>query len=307
MPVGQKLPGRPVKPAAAMAGQGASWHNRSMQPTRRPTLNRIAVFTAAFALICAEGAAALADGFAPHRAVYRTTMVSARGGSGIADVSGQLAAQWRKDCQGWTFEYRSVLNITLAEGPPLRLASHATSWESLDGRRYNFTMRHVSNGKEAERIEGAATLAADGSGTVRFTSPTPREIKLPRGTLFPTAHSEAVLAAAAGLKGVKTLSRVVFDGMGDEGPMALNALMTPHRAKPEADKALPKPLAGMASYNTTMAYFDLGAASAEPTHEMAMRLFANGVGDGLVLDFKDFTVRGALTRLDMLDAPSCGR
>jgi hypothetical protein len=60
-------------------------------------------------------------------------------------------------------------------------------------------------------------------------------------------------------------------------------------------------------FNATIAYFETGAIEAEPKHEMAMRIFANGVSDDLVIDFEQFTVRAVLEQVDMLPVPDCGR
>lgn len=250
--------------------------------------------------------AALADGFAPHRAVYSMTLVSARGGSGITAASGRMAVQWQHDCQGWTFDHRSVLDLAMAEGDPVRVATHASSWESEDSRQYSFTLRNLTNDKETDRVEGMARIGGDGAGTVTFTQPEPRDLPLPKGTLFPVAHSKVVLDAGAGLKRSRTISRLVFDGMGEEGAFQVNAVLTPARDRPDAGKAAAR-LAGLATFNATIAYFETGAAEAEPKHEMAMRIFANGVSDDLVIDFEQFTVRAVLEQVDMLPVPDCGR
>jgi hypothetical protein len=250
--------------------------------------------------------AALADGFAPHRAVYSMTLVSARGGSGITAASGRMAVQWQHDCQGWTFDHRSVLDLAMAEGDPVRVATHASSWESEDSRQYSFTLRNLTNDKETDRVEGMARIGGDGAGTVTFTQPEPRDLPLPKGTLFPVAHSKVVLDAGAGLKRSRTISRLVFDGMGEEGAFQVNAVLTPARDRPDAGKAAAR-LAGLATFNATIAYFETGAAEAEPKHEMAMRMFANGVADDLVIDFEQFTVRAVLEQVDMLPVPDCGR
>lgn len=250
--------------------------------------------------------AALASGFAPHRAVYVMTLETARSGSGIAAVSGRMAVQWKHDCQGWTFDHRSVLDLAMAEGDPVRVATHGSSWESEDSRRYTFTLRNLTNDEETDRVEGVARIDGDGTGSVNFTRPAPRAIPLPKGTLFPVAHSRIVLDAGAGLQRTRTISRIVFDGMGDDGAFQVNAVLSPLRNKPDAEKT-PAALNGLAAFRATVAYFDIGAAQAEPKQEMAMRIFANGVADDLVIAFEEFTVRAALEQLEMLPVPDCGQ
>jgi hypothetical protein len=258
---------------------------------------------AAALLLCGFAAAAQAGGFLPHRAVYVMKLDRAREGAGIAGVAGRMAVQWTQDCQGWTFEHRSTMNIALAEGAPLQLGTQVSTWESTAGDRYSFTLRHLSDGKETERVEGTATLGPDGSGVARFTRPKPREYALPRGTLFPIAHSELVLGEAKGLKGAKTLSRVVFDGMGEEGPLEANAVLTRRDAAPGAPLA--PALAGMRPFAISIAYFEPAAAASEPKHEMGMRLYDNGVVDRMTIQFDEFSVLATLERVEMLVPATC--
>lgn len=267
------------------------------------TRSLLALFVLAVSLASAS-VPVLAAGFLPHRAVYSMTLHSSRTGSGIAAVDGEMAVQWVQDCQGWTFDHRSILDITFVESEPVRLSTHASSWESADSTRYIFSLRHAANGDETERVEGTASLRKAGEGgTVEFTAPRAKRIDLPRGTLFPVAHSEAVLDAARRVNDTVTVSRYVFDGMGNDGAFEVNAIVSPAEApdKPGAAQALSR----LAVYRLSLAYFPVDTAEAEPKHEMAMLLYANGVADDLVIDFEDFTVRAVLAKVEMLDVPAC--
>ena len=264
--------------------------------------------SAALALAFVLGSAcapALAATFAPHRAVYAMVLGKSRPGSGVAAVSGEMAVQWTRDCQGWTFEHHSLLDIAFAESEPVRLSTHASSWESDDSTQYSFTMRHAADGRETERVEGRATVAKAGDGFVDFIAPEKQRMELPGGTLFPVAHSEAVLDAAERARGATTLSRPVFDGMGDDGPFDVNAVVSPGKANSSSNPAA-APLSKLASYRLSLAYFPVDSVEAEPKHEMEMLLYANGVADDLMIDFDDFTVRAVLQKVEMLHAPpSC--
>jgi hypothetical protein len=240
----------------------------------------------------------------PYRAVYTMTLLSARSGSGIAAVRGEMAVQWLQDCQGWTAEHLSELEIAFVESEPVRLSTRATSWESADSTQYIFAVRHVADGEETERVEGHARVTTAEEGLAAFTAPEPRNVVLPRGTLFPLAHAEAVLAAAERARAPVTLSRHVFDGMGADGPFEVNAIISPARSASPSTPATAV-LAGLAAWRLNLAYFPVSAPEAEPKHEMAMRIYANGVVDELTIDFGDFSVRAVLEQLEILDAAAC--
>lgn len=254
--------------------------------------------------LVSAAAQAPAGTLSPHRAVYEMALLNARTGSGIADVRGEMAVQYLRDCQGWTFEHRSELEVAFVETGSIRLSTRATSWESVDSTLYTFSLRHASDGTETERIEGRARISEQEEGVAEFTAPKAQRFVLPRGTLFPVAHNDVVLAAAVRAGGPVTLSRHVFDGMGAEGPFEVNAIVGPARPAAVPNPAA-EPLAGLAVWRLSLAYFPLAAPEAVPKHELAMRLYANGVADDLTIDFADFTVRAVLEKLELLDAPAC--
>jgi hypothetical protein len=244
--------------------------------------------------------------YAAHRALYNMSLENARSGSGISGVKGKMAVEWTDSCAGWAFQYRSVIDVTFDETPPARLTSTAASWESSDGKSYRFDVRHNTNGKEVERIEGVANLSAkNGAGHTVFTHPKPSKIDLPAGTLFPVAHSLAIMRAAKVGKAPQFVSRNVFDGMDVKGLYQVNAIIgAAKQSKMEfpGNKGIMKE---MPSWSVSLAYFALNNGESVPQHEIKMRLFANGVADDLIMDFEEFVVRARLTQVDLLPDPTC--
>ncbi len=241
----------------------------------------------------------------PHRAIYGVTLASAKSGSGIATVKGELLADWSESCAGWILDHRSRLDVTYAPGQAVRLSSTVATWESRDGLDYRFNVRNSANGRVTERIEGRATLSAPGrTGRVVYERPAGRTDALPAGTVFPTTHSVRALEAAA--KAPTMLSMPVFDGLTLDGTFSISALLG--RSMPPA-KGLPHALAaleGRLSWPLQMAFFPMTGHAAEPQHEIGMVMYDNGVGEDLKLDFGDFTVHARLLRLEMSERPSCG-
>jgi hypothetical protein len=252
-------------------------------------------------------AAVQASELAPHRALYDLSLEQARSGSGISAVSGEMAVEWVNSCTGWAFQYSSVIDVTFLEGEPVRLTSNATSWESSDGRDYRFDVRHKTNGTEMEHIEGVAKLnGPGGAGQTVFVHPESLKINLPAGTLFPVAHSLDIVRAAKTGKTPQFVTRTIFDGMDVKGLYQVNAVIGTVKPSQRKLSANIDVLKGMPSWSLSLAYFARDSNKSAPDHEIKMRLFANGVADDLIMDFEDFVVRARLSRIKLLDDPSCG-
>ena len=248
---------------------------------------------------------AIAVEFAAHRALYNLVLEKASTGSGIAGVTGKMAVEWQDSCTGWTFEYHSVIDVEFSESKPIRLTSTATSWESRDGRKYRFNVRHKTDGKEVERIEGVARASAGKPGHVEFSAPETRRMVLPKGTLFPIAHSLFVMRNADQGKVPAFLSQTVFDGMDVTGLYQVNAAIGRHRQSGGATPARSQALENTKSWHVSLGYFGMKSRKAVPEHEIKMRLYANGVADDMLMDFDEFIIRGRLNKLDLIPNPKC--
>jgi hypothetical protein len=135
----------------------------------------------------------------------------------------------------------------------------------------------------------------------RYTRPEVHTIKLPKGTLFPTAHTLRLIDAAR--KGGKILSRPLFDGQGDEGPFDTSAQIGRPLAQPVA--ALASPLLGSPVWPMRMAFFPIGSTDPLPEFEMSLSYHANGVAEDIEQIFKTFSLRGKLETIEMLPHGKC--
>jgi len=233
-------------------------------------------------------------GFVPHRAVYGLVLDRAKTDTAVNEASGELAVEWRRSCAGWTFEYRSLIDIGYTEGGRLQLVTRATTWEELDGRDFRFSVRHESNGKIVERIEGHAMLT-NGGGSVTFSQPERKRLDLPRGTLFPIAHSLDILRVARTARPPVFHARRVFDGMDSDGAYLVNAVI----GRSARAATGPAALHGLTAWPVHLGYF-ANSAEPGPRFELGMRLFDNGVTDDLVMALSEITLRGRIQRLQLL-------
>lgn len=280
------------------AGMPASIGNH-----RIVTLFRVPLL-AALALV-ALTAAASAGEFVPYRALYGAALKSAERDSAVADVSGQIEEEWNESCDGWTMQQRTALDVAIGGENSVRVLSNVTTWESRDGLTYRFSVRNRSSNAAEERVEGMARLKGPGEGgTARFERPKRRVLALPPGTIFPTAHTDAVLAAAQGAP--VTFERTVFDGLSGDGLFDVSAVLGRPAVSPAdpARKAL-MPLAGLRVWPAQVAFYEHGSKAAEPDHEVGLRLYDNGVTDDMVMDFGDFTVLATLKALELAPRPTC--
>lgn len=252
-------------------------------------------------LFCVPAVSALAQALAPHNALYSLKLLSARGGSSIERVGGEMAVRWERDCNGWTMNHRTVFDIGYATGEQVRVTIDASSWEAADGRSYNFYLRTLYGDREGGRTEGHAELRSGGNRAV-YSAPEVKTMKLPADVMFPTRHTQQVLAKAA--EAPTIFAAEMFDGFGDDGAQLVNAVIgrplnpgPPERAKFDA-------LAGLKSWPIQLAFFS-PADQAVPESEIGMRLYENGVAEGLDMDFGDFRVKADLARLEMIEAPVC--
>lgn len=252
---------------------------------------------------------ALAIEFSPHRAIYDVTLDQAPSGA-VSEVSGTLSIDWQLGCSGWTFEYRSVIDVTQAESGRVRLSTVATTWESATGSEYRFNVRHSTNGHELEKIEGYAVLRDPGAdGTVKFTAPRERTMALPAGTLFPMAHSMAVMKAAVSRKAPVFLPLSVFDGMDVQGLYLVNAVIgkSPQAgaASPGGSPEVSQLQRDQRAWPVSLAYFKTVDRQPAPSHEMRLLIYENGVSDQLVIDFGDFRIRARIEKLEIQPPTDC--
>ena len=254
----------------------------------------------------APATAAGPDIILPHRAGYELTLKSAKSGSGIIDVSGVLSYDWADSCDGWAVEQRYILRIIRGSGPPLQISASYANWESKDGLRYRFYVKRAREpeGEEEEReVQGEATLKETGAaGSAEFDQPRREKVKLPAGTVFPTAHTIALISKAE--SGEKFDRRLVFDGDEVGGPSLLTAFILPQRAAPPGGK--PKSLVDpQPVWPMSIAVFAQDDKTGTPEFEMTIYLQPNGVVPELTMDYGDFTVAGRLKVFEALKKGTC--
>ena len=235
------------------------------------------------------------------------SLASVKNGSNITGVSGRMLFEWSDVCDGWAVQQHLQLHFSYAQGDESDVSSTVISWESKDGKRYNFNVRRVSDGKETDLFRGKAVMGEDG-GLVTYSTPKDKTTKLTADTIFPSTHTEMLIRKAEA--GEKLFTRRVFDGSDEEGISDISAFIGPQQAVTlQAAQTNPKlknnPLLEPPSWPVRMAFFKLETETGEPDYEMNLTLLANGVARNMQLDYGDFSVSGTLTDIEPLPAAEC--
>jgi len=269
---------------------------------RRGRITRLCL--AVFGVCWVGGAASSAAAFelVPHRAVYDLSYGGSSGRSEVGDVTGTMQFEWEDACDGWSVTQRTVMSFAYQTGETIDLGWNVVSWESKDGLRYRFFVRNLENGELKDEFRGEGELEGPGlAGTADYSLPAAKTVKLPPGTLFPTAHTLALLQRIEA--GETFFWATIFDGFDEKGLSDVSAVVT-NRLETEVGATGRLPLLSVGpSSGVTLAFFDRGNGTAEPKHEQQLRLHHNGVVETIEFDFGDFTVLGKLRELKELPPP----
>ncbi len=243
----------------------------------------------------------------PHRAIYKMTMTSLKNGSSISDVSGKMFFEWADSCDGWAVQQHLQLHFTCAEGDESEVNSTVITWESRDGKRYNFNVRRLTNGKETENYRGKATAGEQGGRGIYTIPKDKKDVLLPPGSLFPSAHTILILQKAEA--GEKFFTRRVFDGSDEEGAADISAFIgEPAGAASLAETTTESggnPLLAQPGWPVRLAFFSPESETGEPDYEMDLTLQANGIARSMQIDYGDFSVSGVLADLETLPSSGC--
>ncbi len=255
---------------------------------------------------CSSGA--LAAPLAAHHAVYGLTYDSdqpaaSSESSNIVGAHGTMTYDIDDACTGWATNQRLQITLTNRDGQDIQMISDYATFEAKDGLRMEFHMKQTTDTAVTQKLDGSASLErAGGAGSVSYTMPAAKAMKLPAGTVFPMAHTAAILAAAEG--GKRFLSLPLFDGTGADG--AQDTFVTVLDWGGKTDVVWPE-LAALPSGRVHISFFDRDkpGGGQTPDYEIGMRYFENGVANGLHMNFGEFMMTGTLKTFQSASPPHC--
>ena len=172
---------------------------------------------------------------APHQALYRLSLSRLHQLSNIAGVSGQMSYRIEDACDGWNVAQKFSMQFVYADAPAAWVVSDYNTFESKDGKRFQFSTRRLKDGQVTEEILGKAERHGSGGGTINYQRPKAAEVPLPADVLFPNQHTLKILEAAAA--GQKIIFIPLFDGsdttLGSDVNNVIMAVKKPYVVKIE--------------------------------------------------------------------------
>ena len=236
-----------------------------------------------------------------HRAAYSLKIGEVRQGGSVVDVSGLMTMTVEKSCDGWILAIRRDMKIATADGGDVSEDTRFAGWESTNGGHLRFAAS-IQMGDERNDYNGEARLqGADGAGEAVFKLPRAKTLKLPKGTLFPLAHTALLIDQARA--GARQVARPIFNGTEVEGAHEEVAFIGPFQDAPGGGDQ--GPLVARPGWNMRLAVYGTDKSQSVPQFEIEFLQLDNGVVPRLKWEFKQYTVLGSLEKVESLPAPLC--
>ncbi|MCQ9155030.1 EipB family protein [Acidomonas methanolica] len=243
------------------------------------------------------GAAVRPDGvvLAPHVIRYELSLSRASDGDTV-DGSGTMTYHVADECESWSAGQHLRLHTVTRDGGATDSVSDYATLESKDGAHFVFHTEEADDGRVRSKVEGEADRLPDGRVLVHFRQPAVKTVELPRGTLFPLAHTEAIIEAAR--EGRTSLAPLLFDGTTTDGAFYTYVTLGHWQPLP-ADPVVPH----QGAVNAHVAFYSMAPGTVTPDFELGSRYFQDGVADRLMMDFGSFQLGGKVVSF-RLGAPA---
>lgn len=242
-----------------------------------------------------------------HKALYDINLVATRSGAQVVNISGKMYFELKPNCGAWITDHRFNLFYEYADSPAMSITSDFSTFESYDGKDFNFSARRKRDQNLYEELRGRATLDKAGVGLANFRIPDALEFKLDAGTLFPMGHTDEIVRQA--LNNQSFFNAIVFDGSDDKGPVEINTFIG-QPVNPmqhiEPSEELDMSLLNNKAWKIRMAVFPiLENKEAASDYEMDVIFHENGIISDMLIDYDNFSVTQKLIALEPIKAPKC--
>jgi hypothetical protein len=241
----------------------------------------------------------------PHRAVYDLRLADPQ--TSLQESSGSISGRMVYEftgaaCEGYTVNFRFVLQSTDGEGQPTVTDLRTSNFEDGPGREFQFVSKTYTNTVLTDDVKG--TAKRDDTGIkVDVVTPEAKSLSLAPSVLFPTAHLLHIIEAAE--RGETVIEQDVFDG--SEGGSKLYRTTTIiGRERPAAATGPAAKIGTMRRWPVTVSYFDTSTTGdLTPDYAISFDLWENGVSSDLTMDYGDFALEGKLANYEPLPVPKC--
>jgi len=249
---------------------------------------------------------------AAHRAVYELTLDKTGPGSNVSDIRGQLTYDFSGSaCQGYSLNTQLMTEIFDRDGKPSTTDIRSESQEDAEERHFRFNTSQYINNKLSETTKGSAARPARMRDTVVVDLEKPKRgsFSLTGNIFFPTQHSLAILKSA--LAGETRLQADIYDGSEKGTKLYETTTVIGAPLELAANSQLPvvknsEVLDAIQSWPVVVSYYEQGAKKdGLPAYEVSFRMYANGVGRKLKLDYGTFSLNGELSAIEFGKSKPC--
>ena len=246
----------------------------------------------------------LAGGLVPHRVAYDLALESSAQMSDLSvNMKGRMVYEFTGNaCEGYTVNFRFVLETGDAEGNSAVTDLRNRNFESGDGRSFDFRSQTFVNEVQTEDLKGTAVRDGD-KVKVQLKLTEDSEFTIDKPVIFPTAQLIKTIAEAG--KGTTVFSDDIYDGS-DGGQHVFHTstvIGAPRSTPPDASE---KPIGDLRRWPITVSYFGAEAGGDQPPdYSISFDLWENGVSSKMRLDYGDFVLDGKIVHFEMLPETPC--
>lgn len=240
---------------------------------------------------------------APHHAIYKLALLSAKGTNAPASASGVIDFDFAGSaCEGYTSNLRQLVELQPTEGDSKLNDVRNSTFEDPAATQFTFQTKSSADDDTPTTVAGKAERAPDGKIAVTLKSPA-GHAAFGADVLLPIQHMRRIIAAAQ--HGDKILAADVFDGS-DTGLKlyhTLTVIGAPLTAAPDDPAGRTDATKAMRRWPVVISYF--GGDKEQPDYVLSSDLYENGISRGLKLDYGDFVLSGTLDQLTLSPDKPC--
>lgn len=233
----------------------------------------------------------------PHTAEYKISLVKNKNPD-VQDVVGSLVITV-KESEGYISEQHAILEVRYNDDSKDEYETFLASWESKDGKSYNFNLKTSQNKEEEFLVRGKAKIESSKDGQVVYQIPENQKIDLPEGTVFPMKFLRILLQDAIQKKTSK--NAIVFDGSNETfSTIQVDAMMQPTESKIKVNGC--SELNFKDVYFLQMAIFDPNdKKNMDPSYTTSQIVQKDGIILSLEMNFPEigFTTKAQLVKVTL--------
>ncbi len=247
------------------------------------------------------------NGLVAHRAVYDIKLLDATDRSGIRGMDGRIVYEIAgAPCEGFAVKFRFVSQINTGR-KSFVTDQRTTTFEDAKENSFRFLTRSFVNDQFEKEVRGSAKRTSDGT-LIAIDKPESRQHHLGKA-MFMTEHLARIIDKAQ--QGETIFTADIFDGSENADELMATTTVIGNQKTGEintGDASL-KILENQPSWPVSISYFSLKdehRGENLPVYQVSFDLYENGVSGNLRMRYKDYALKGELSKLEILPGTECG-